>query len=140
MAILKSSKYSKTTAELTFTTQKANTCSRPWTTCFVFDWKYPFWENFSLSWNLVLGLFKYAELHGDVHFFYIRLIILSWANLVEKIKIVSLCWNLVPTLIRICVTQWWYPLFLFLTINILLGQIWSKNWKLFVQSEIWYKD
>ena len=56
MTILKSSKYSKTTAELMFTTQKGNTCSRPWTTCFVFDWKYPFWENFSLSGNLVLGL------------------------------------------------------------------------------------
>ena len=58
MTILRSSKYSKTTAELTFTTQKANTCSRPWTNCFVFDWKYPFWENFSLSWNLVLGLIQ----------------------------------------------------------------------------------
>ena len=52
------------------------------------------------------------------------------ANLVQKIKIVSLSWNLVQNLIRICRIQWWCSLFLFLTINI-LGQIWSKNSKLF---------
>ena len=42
--------------------------------------------------------------------------------------------------IWICRFQWWCKLFLFMTINILLGQIWSKNSKLFVQSEFWYKD
>ena len=41
MRFLRSSKCSKTTAELTFTTQKANTCC-PWTACSVFDWKYAF--------------------------------------------------------------------------------------------------
>ena len=51
-------------------------------------------------------------------------------NLVHKIKIVSLRWNLVPRLIRICGIQWWCSLLLFLTINI-PGQIWSKNRKLF---------
>ena len=60
--------------------------------------------------------------------------------LVKKTKIVSLSWNLVPRLIWINGIQWWCSLFLFLTINIFLGQIWSKNSKLFVQSEIWYKD
>ena len=55
-------------------------------------------------------------------------------------KIVSLSWNLVPRLNWICGIQWWCSLFLFLTINVFLGQIWSKNSKLFVQSEIWYKD
>ena len=45
MRFLRSSKCSKTIIKLTFTTQKANTCS-PWTTCSVFDWKYPFWVNF----------------------------------------------------------------------------------------------
>ena len=53
-----------------------------------------------------------------------------WANLIKKIKIVSLSWNLVPRLICIYGIQW-RSLFLFLTINIVLGQIWSKNSKLF---------
>ena len=44
MRFLRSSKCSKTSAELTFTAQKANACS-PWTACSVFDWKYPFWAN-----------------------------------------------------------------------------------------------
>ena len=35
---------SKTTVELTFTTQKANVCS-PWTASSVFDWEYLFWVN-----------------------------------------------------------------------------------------------
>ena len=40
-----------------------------------------------------------------------------WANLVQKIKDVSLSWNLVPTVIRICRIQWWCSLFLFYTEN-----------------------
>ena len=32
---------------------------------------------------------------------------LFWKNLVQKIKIVSLSWNLVHKLIRICTIQWW---------------------------------
>ena len=55
----------------------------------------------------------------------------SWANFVQKTKIVSLSWNLVPKLIRTCRIQWWCSLFLYLTINILLEKIWSKNLKLF---------
>ena len=43
------------------------------------------------------------------------------------------------TLTWICGIQWWCSLFLFLTINIFLGQTLSKNLKLFVQSEIWYR-
>ena len=50
-----------------------------------------------------------------------------WANLIKKIKIVSLSWNLVPRLIWISRIQWWCSIFLFLTINIFLGQIWSKT-------------
>ena len=34
-----------------------------------------------------------------------------WANLVQKIKVISLSWNLVPTLIRICRIEWWCSLF-----------------------------
>ena len=34
-----------------------------------------------------------------------------WANLVQKIKIVTLNWNLVLRLISICRIQWWFLLF-----------------------------
>ena len=44
MRSLRSSKCSKTTVELTFTIQKADTCSS-WIACSVFDWKYLFWVN-----------------------------------------------------------------------------------------------
>ena len=42
-----------------------------------------------------------------------------WANLAQKIKIVSLSWNLVTRSIRICRIQWWwfFQLFLFLSRN-----------------------
>ena len=36
-----------------------------------------------------------------------------WVNLVQKIKTVSLRWNSVPRLIRICRIQWCCPLFRF---------------------------
>ena len=58
----------KTTVELMFTTQKANTCS-PWTACSVFDWKYLFWvnlipklKNISLSWNFVPRLIQICRI------------------------------------------------------------------------------
>ena len=44
MGSSRSSKCSKITVELTFTTQKANVCS-PLTACSFFDWKYIFWVN-----------------------------------------------------------------------------------------------
>ena len=50
-----------------------------------------------------------------------------WANLVQKIKIVSLGWNLVSRFIRICRIQWWCSPFLFYIGNTLFGQIWSKK-------------
>ena len=50
-----------------------------------------------------------------------------WANLVQIVNIVSLRWNLIPRLIRICRVQWCSSLFSFLTGNTLFGQIWSKN-------------
>ena len=42
-----------------------------------------------------------------------------WVNLVQKIKIISLSWNLVSRLIQICRIQWWYLLFLLLMGNTL---------------------
>ena len=50
-----------------------------------------------------------------------------WANLVQKIKIISWCWNLVPWLIQICRIQWWCCFFLFLIRNTLLGKSGPKN-------------
>ena len=61
---------------------------------------------------------------------------LFWANLDQKIKIVSLSGNLVLRLIPICRIQWGCSLFLLLILNTIFGQIWSKNSKIFVQSEI----
>ena len=40
-----------------------------------------------------------------------------WANLVQKIKLVNLSWNLIPILILIFRIQWWCSLFLILTEN-----------------------
>ena len=50
-----------------------------------------------------------------------------WANLVQKIKIVTLCWNLVPTLIRICRTHWCYSLFRFWVEISFLGKVGPKS-------------
>ena len=44
-----------------------------------------------------------------------------WANLVKKIKILTLSWNLVRTLIRTCRIQWWCSVFLLLIGNTLFG-------------------
>ena len=52
---------------------------------------------------------------------------LFWANLVQNIKIVSLSWDLVPSLIRICRIQWQWSLFPFLAGNTNFGQTWSKK-------------
>ena len=53
-------------------------------------------------------------------------------NLVQEIKIVSLSWNLIPRLIRICRIQRWCSFFLFQTENILSKEICSKKSKLLV--------
>ena len=55
-----------------------------------------------------------------------------WANLFQKIKIVSLSWNLIPWLIWISRIQWWCSLFSFSIVIFLSGQIWSKKSKLLV--------
>ena len=54
-----------------------------------------------------------------------------WANLVQKIKVISLTWNLEPSLTQICRIQLLCELFLFWTRNTLFGNIWSQNSKLF---------
>ena len=49
-----------------------------------------------------------------------------WANLVQKIKILSLSWNLIPTLTRICRIQWWCFVF-FSTRSTFLSNFCPKN-------------
>ena len=49
-----------------------------------------------------------------------------WANLVQKIKIVSLILNMVPRPIQICRIQWWCSLFWFSIGNTLLGKFGPK--------------
>ena len=56
------------------------------------------------------------------------------ANLIQKIKIFSLTWNLLPRVIRICRIQWWCSTTLISTENALFGQIWSKIIKIFCLS------
>ena len=54
-----------------------------------------------------------------------------WANLAQKVKIISWSWNFVPRLIRICRIHWCCSRFLFSTGNTLFGQICSKKIKIF---------
>ena len=51
--------------------------------------------------------------------------------MIQKVKSLCINWNSVQSLIRISRIWWWCLLFLLLTISTILGQIWSKNWKLF---------
>ena len=50
-----------------------------------------------------------------------------WVNLVQKLEIVCLSWNLVPTLIQICKIQWWCSLFFFWPETSFLGKFGPKN-------------
>ena len=65
MRFLRSSKCSKTTVELTFTTQKANACS-PWTACSVFDWEYLFWVNLSKNLKFSFKLKFYTRTNSNM--------------------------------------------------------------------------
>ena len=48
-------------------------------------------------------------------------------NLVQNIKIVILCWNLIPRLIWICRIQWWCSLFCFRPEILFLLKFGTKN-------------
>ena len=52
---------------------------------------------------------------------------LFWVNLLQKLKIISLSWNFVPRLIRVCRILQWFLLLLFSTGNTLLGKFGPKN-------------
>ena len=157
-------------------------------TLFIFDWKYPFCENFvqklkilSLSWNLTPRVIRICRIQWCCSLFLFRPAILllekfgpkhenCWfklkfgtqnnpnmrnsmllftlsvfnrehpfcANLVQKVKIVSLSWNWGASLIRICRTQWCCLLSSSSTENAGFRQVWSKKTNLLVYTEIWF--
>ena len=53
-----------------------------------------------------------------------------WVNLVQKVKIICLSWNLVPTLIQICKFQWRCSLFSFPIRNALFWKNLVQNVKI----------
>ena len=91
---------------------------------FYFKLKFGTHTNSNMQNSMVVFTFSVSE--GKCSF---------WANLVQKVKIINLSWNLVPTLIRIWRIQWLMFTFLFLIGHTLFGQIWSKKLKLAVQGE-----
>ena len=98
MRPLRSLKYLKT-VELIFITQKANAW-RPWTVCFVFNWKYLFWlklvqklKVISLTSNFIHILIQICGVPLSCSLFLFSTGNTFWANLSHKIKIVSLSWN-----------------------------------------------
>ena len=82
------------------------------------------------NWNMQNSMVMFTFFVFDRKYYF-------WANLFKKIKIVSIRWNLIPCLIRICGIQWSCSLFLLLIENTLFVQIWSKKLKLSVYAETW---
>ena len=60
---------------------------------------------------------------------------LFWVNLIQKLRIISLSWNFVPRLIKICRILWWCSLFLFSTGYSFLDKFGPKKIK--IVSLIW---
>ena len=50
-----------------------------------------------------------------------------WVNLIQKINIVCLGWNLVARLIRLRRIQWWCSVFSFSTTNTIFGKFYPKT-------------
>ena len=86
---------------------------------FVFEWKCLFWANLvskyqNCHFTLKFGTYTNSNMQNSMmlfSFFVFQWKYPFWANLIQKIKIVTLSWNLVPTLIRICRIQWWCSFF-----------------------------
>ena len=62
-------------------------------------------------------MFTFSDFDRQYHF---------WVNLLQKIKIVSLFWNLMPEIIWICRIQWRCYIFLVFIGVTLFGKIWSN--------------
>ena len=119
----------------------------------VLDQKYPFWSNLfrkiiivSLSWNVEPKLIRICRIQWWCSLFLVLKLIRIcriqwwcslfsvldgkhpfWANLVQKIKTVSLSWNLAPRLIWIWRIQWRCLLFCFRSEKLFLGKFGPNN-------------
>ena len=71
---------------------------------------------------MTVNQFEYAEFN-DASFFPPDWKHNFWINLVQKFKIVSFSWNLVPRLSKLYRIQWWWTRFLFFTGN---NSFWAK--------------
>ena len=113
MRFLRSLKCSKTFVELTSTTQKANACSLLVRWLFYFPLEIPFLgksgpktQNCQFKLNFVT--YNNSSMQNSMMMFAFSIFnqkYLFVANMVQKIKIVSLNSNLGPKLIRICRIQ-----------------------------------
>ena len=88
--------------------------------------------------NEIFEIFKMFKNNSRINVYYIksngldclfcfRLEIPVLVNLVQKLRIISLRWNIVPRLIQIYRIPWWCSLFLFSTGNTFLGKVDPKN-------------
>ena len=81
---------------------------------FCFSLEIPFWGKFSpksqnYQLKLKFGTYTNSNMQNLMMLFWFFVFEWKcsfWANLVQKVKIVTLCWNLVPTVIRTCRIQW----------------------------------
>ena len=90
-------------------------------------------EHKNCDFKLKFGTYTNSGMHNSVVMFI--LFVFDWKyrfseNLVQKIKIVTLCRNLVPTLILPCRIELCHSRFLFLNGNTIFGQNWSENIKI----------
>ena len=87
-------------------------------------------KNQNGQFELKFGAYTNSNMHNSVVVFTLSVLGLKklfWANLVQKIKMISFSWNFVPRLIRECRIQWWYSLSCFKLETIFLGQFGSTN-------------
>ena len=88
---------------------------------FVFDWKYLFWGKFSpkhqnYQFKLKFGSWPNSNIQNSMMLFTFSVFDRKCpfgANLVQIVNIVSLRWNLIPRLMRICRIEWWLTFFVF---------------------------
>ena len=80
-------------------------------------------SNSNMQNTVMIFLYLFFCLWSEIYSF--------WVNLVEKVKIVSVSWNLMLRLIRRCRIQRCCSLFLLLTGNTIFVQFWSKYSKQF---------
>ena len=121
-------------------------CRIQWwcTNVFVLDGGWPLFffrqigpKNWNCQIKLKFGIKTNSNMHNSVVVFPFSVLHRKYRflpNLVQKIKIVSLSWNLLPRLIRMCRLEWRGVVYFFCFRPEIrfLGEIWSKKLKLLV--------